>query len=125
MPEELEGGVVVVKKFPRGIGGAVFCGGIGEKNIGNAGEAGSVCEQMVDGDGFERGIDAEPGEIVDDGLLEVEFAFLVELQETICEKTFTDGADLEKLVGCDAEFLFDVTEAISDNALYAIAVCED
>ena len=84
-----------------------------------------MCEEMVDGDGFKLGIDAEPGKIVEDGLLEVELAFLMELEEAICEKAFTDGPDLEKLVGCDAEFLFDVTETISDNALDAIAVCKD
>src|SRR6476646_163745 len=103
----------------------MFCCGIGEKNIRDARKTRSVREEMVDGDGFEGRIDAEPGEIVENRLLQIDFAFLMELEKAIGEKAFADGADLKKMIGSYAKLLFEVAEAIGYDALDAIAVGED
>lgn len=123
--QKVECGVVVVKELAGSVGGAMFCGRIGEENIRNAGKAGSVREEMVDGDGFEGRIDTEPRQVVDDRLLEVELAFLVELKKAVGEEALADGADLEEMIGRDTDFLFDVAEAVGDNALDGISIGEN
>jgi hypothetical protein len=125
MTEKLEGRVVVVKEFARRASGTMPSPRIREKNIGNARESRGMCEEVVDGDWFEGRINAEPGQIVEDRLLEVKFAFLMELQEAICKKAFADRANLKKLVGLDSLLLFDVAEAVGDDTLYAVAIGEN
>src|SRR5215467_8618531 len=123
--EKVESGVVVVKEFARSISGAMLCGRIGKKHVGNAGKTGSVREKVVDGDGFEGRIDWEPGQIVHERFLEVEFAFLMQLEQAVCKKAFADGADLEEMVWRDAVSCLDVAKAVSDDALNGVAIGED
>jgi hypothetical protein len=63
--------------------------------------------------------------MVEDGLMKLEFAFLMKLQKAICEETLADRADLEELFWRDADLLFEVAEAIGDDALDAFAIGKD
>src|SRR5262249_59667250 len=94
-----ESHVVVVKLLAGCVSGAMFGARIAEEDGRCAGKAGGVGEQVMRGDWLVGGFNAEPTEVIQDGLVQVELAFVVQLKQAECDKAFADGANLKKLIG--------------------------
>src|SRR5215467_2080438 len=71
-----ESHIVVVKLLAGGVGGAMLGGWVAEKDRRYARKAGGVGEQVMRGDWLVGGINAEPAEIIEDRLVQVELAFV-------------------------------------------------
>src|SRR5262245_46142069 len=77
---------------------------------------------MMRGDRRERRLDAEPWQVLDDRLVQVELAFLAQLQEHECEERLRDRADLEQLIGLQLALAVEIAEPISRDSLHAFAI---
>src|SRR5262245_33860697 len=99
--KQVESHVVVVKLLAGRVSGAMFGGRVAEEDRRCTGTAGGVGEQVMRGDWFVGGFNAEPTEIIPDRLVQVDLAFVAQLKQAECDKAFANGANLKELIGID------------------------
>src|SRR5246500_1817766 len=106
-----------MEKFSGRIGGLMFCRWVAQKNRRSAREPGGVSQQMMSGDRIVRGFDTKPRQVTQDGLVQIQFAFIAQLKKAQGDKALADGADLKKFIGLDASVGLQVSKSVSDHTL--------
>ena len=69
-----------------------------------------------------RGLNTQPGQVVEDRLVEIELAFLTQLQKADGNKGFRDRADLKQLFGVQLPLPLQIAESVRGHSLNALAI---
>ncbi len=86
------------------------------------GKAGGMRQQVMDRDRAVFSDDGEVGQVVENRRMQIELAFLMQLQDDERDEGFGDGADLKQMVGRNGEPLIEVGVAVTGNAPGCVGV---